>query len=138
MMTMMVAVRSARSLAGLLQILLDGGEIGLLSREVARFQILRELRNGSTQRAALRAGSRRQQRALLSTGKKLLKRREIALRLGQVSRKRIQAELLKALLELLFVGTRRGCGTNLAENAAGNPPKIPIRVSSFQAARGRV
>jgi hypothetical protein len=137
MMTMMVAVRSARSLAGLLQILLEGGEIGLLSPEVARFQILRELRNGGTQRAALRAGSRRQQRALLSTGKKRLKRREIALRLGQVSRKQIQAELLKASLELLFVGTRRGCGTNLAENA-GNPPKIPIRVSSFQAARGRV
>jgi hypothetical protein len=59
MMTMMVAVRSARSLAGLLQILLDGGEIGLLSREVARFQIPRELRNGGTQRAARCAGSRR-------------------------------------------------------------------------------
>jgi len=60
MVAMMVAVRGARLLASLLQILLDSGEIGLRGREVAGFQILRELRNGGTQRtAALRAGCRR-------------------------------------------------------------------------------
>lgn len=120
-MTMMVAVRAAKLSAGLLQILLDVGEIGLRGRKVARFQILGELRNGGAQRVGgLRAGSRREQRALLSSGKQLLKRREIALRLGEISRKQILAELLKALLELLLVRTGRGCGSNLAENTAGN------------------
>ena len=55
---MMVVVRRAGALlvAELLDILLDGGEIRLGSRHVARFQILRQLRNGRSQRiAALRA-----------------------------------------------------------------------------------
>jgi hypothetical protein len=57
MMTMVVSVPDARLLAGLLQVPLDGGKIGL--RGVARFQILRQWRDGGTQRtAALRAGSR--------------------------------------------------------------------------------
>jgi hypothetical protein len=71
----------------------------------------------------------------VSTGKKLLKRREIALRLGQVSGKQILAELLKALLKLLFVRTRRGGGTNLAENAAGNSKDTHVRFLFSRLAR---
>ncbi|HWY53034.1 MAG TPA: hypothetical protein VNZ03_01135 [Terriglobales bacterium] len=60
----------AKLRAGLLQILLDGGEVRSGCREVSRFQILRQLRNGGCERiAALRARGRREQRALLSAGK---------------------------------------------------------------------
>jgi hypothetical protein len=120
-MMVMVCMTGALLLADLLRILLDVGEIGLCGGEVAGFQILRELRNGGGQRAAaLRACRGREQRGLLAAGKKLLKRREIALRLGQVSGLQILPELLKALLELLLVGILGGGRTELAENCTGN------------------
>src|SRR6266403_2882236 len=124
---MMVAMGRARLWASLPQVLLDGGEVRLGGREVARFQILRQLRNGGSQRiVALRARNRCELRALLSAGKKLLKRREIALRLGQVSRLQILPEQLKALLNLLFVWIRSSGRTNLAEYGAGNPKNAHV------------
>jgi len=121
MMVMMMCVTRAPLRAELLNVLLDSGEIRLGCRGVTRFQILRQLRNGGSQRtAALRAGCRRQQRALLSTGKKLLKRREIALRLGQVPRLQILSKQLKSLFKLLLVRILIGGRSNLPENAAGN------------------
>ena len=121
-MMVMVCMTGALLLADLLRILLDVGEIGLCGGEVAGFQILRELRNGGGQRAAaLRACRGREQRGLLAAGKKLLKRREIALRLGQVSRLQILPEQLKTLLNLLVVWIRSSGRTDLAEYGAGNP-----------------
>src|SRR6267378_3609856 len=62
-MMMVVAMGRARLRASLLQILLYGGEVRLGGREVARFQILRQLRNSGSQRiAALRARNRCEQR----------------------------------------------------------------------------
>ena len=51
-MVMMVCLTRALLLAELLNVPLDGGEIRLGCRGVTRFQILRQLRNGGSQRAA--------------------------------------------------------------------------------------
>ena len=68
-MKMMVAVGAAESRAGLLQILLDCGEIRLSGGEIARFQMLRQLRDGGRERiAALHAGSWREQSVLRGAG----------------------------------------------------------------------
>ena len=89
--------------------------------EISGFQILGELGNGGGEGiAALRAGSWREQSVLLAAGNQLLKRREIALSLGQVAGLQVLSEELKALLKLLLVGILRGGRTELAENAAGN------------------
>src|ERR1700720_2459535 len=121
MMVMMMCMTRALLLAELLNVLLDGGEIRLGCCGVTRLQILRQLRNGGSQRtAALRAGRRRQQRALLSSGKKLLKRREIALRLGQVAGLQILSKQLKSLFDLLLIRILISGRSNLPENAAGN------------------
>lgn len=71
---MMVVMRvSGALLARLLQVLLDGGEVGLRGVDIAGLQILSELRNGGSEgTAALRAGSGGDSRVLLCTGKKLL------------------------------------------------------------------
>jgi len=56
-------------------LLLDGYESRLRCCGVTRLQILHQLRNGGSHRAAaLRARSRREQRALLSARKKLFER----------------------------------------------------------------
>ena len=97
----MVMMACAGSLL-LLNILLKSGEIGLRGGEVARFQILRQLRDRlrnwiGRRRRGLRGGGR----GLLLAGEQLLKRAEIALRLGEIARLKILAELLKVLLNLL-------------------------------------
>jgi len=97
------------------------------------FQILRRCETAVASGLLLCALETGVSRALLSAGKKLLKRREIALRLGQVSRLQILPEQLKALLNLLLVWIRSSGRTNLAEYGAGNS-KMPMCVSSFQAA----
>jgi len=63
---------------------------------------------------------------LLAAEKKLLKRRKIALCLGQVSRLQILPGLFKALFKLLLVRMLSGGGTNPTENCAGNSPNAHI------------
>lgn len=85
-------------LALVLEVLLDGVEVLLRRRQVARLQILSQLaeglRNGV---AALRCRRR------VGLWRQILQRREIRLRRRKISRLQVLAQLLKLLLSLLKI-----------------------------------
>lgn len=99
---MMVPLRLARLL---LDILLDGGEIGLCGGEVACLQILAKclesFGKGDGWRVGGTRGSGHSRRGWLAIRKFLRECREIGLRLGQVSRLQVLAEFLELSLNLL-------------------------------------
>jgi hypothetical protein len=107
-------------LAGLLDILLDGGDVGLRGGEIAGFEVLRKLGDGdSEQIATLRAGGGSDRGGLRPARKKLLERSEITLGLREIAGLQVLAELLKTLLELLgfAVSSKR---IELGKNAVGD------------------
>jgi hypothetical protein len=102
----MVGVNGAGALL-LLKILLERGEIRLRRCEIARAQVLPQLRDGLRHRAgSLRATLRGS--SVLLAGKQLLERGKLALGLRQIAGLEILTELLKPLLDLLKLVLTRG------------------------------
>jgi hypothetical protein len=103
----MVTLRLTRLL---LDVLLDGGEIGLCGGEVTRLQVLAKclerFGEGAGWRGGATRGNGRSRRRLLAIRKFLRECREIGLRLGQVSRLQVLAEFLELSLNLLKLGLR--------------------------------
>jgi len=128
-MTAVMSLSGSLLLAGLLEVLLQSGEIGLRSGDVAGLQILRELRDGSGDgTGVLRRGGScrgggisrwRGRIILLAAGKILLQGGEIALRLREITGLKILPQLRKTLVELLQPVLCRD-GIELGEDAVAN------------------
>lgn len=116
---MMMVVRVVPYGGGLLlEVLLDGGVVGLSRGEIASLEILRQLGKGLSDGAGVGVGGRCGLNGLLREGRVGGQRGEVGLRLGKIAGLKVLAELLKLLRELRALGVL--AVEALEEIAAGN------------------
>lgn len=134
---LMVRMAGALRLAELLDILLDGGKIGLCGIDVAGLQILGKLRDGGRQRiVAWRSGS--DGSVLRIAREKLLQGVEVTLRLREIAGLQVLRELLEALLKLVGLAVRSEC-VELGNDAVGDAENghACLLYQGLQRTRGR-